>query len=102
MAEAQTEKDRLTTEEKRAIRSLQRLAEKWPRSLGLLSWSGSLVVLPVDEMVEPVEHRTVSIHGIPNEGGDPDGSLDFDFDGDTWEDQMTPRRRPSRPGQAGA
>lgn len=77
----------LTTEEKAAIRSLQRLAKKWPRTLSLLSWSGTLVVVPTAERDEPHADRSITILGIPNDGGDPDGNLG-DHEGPTWEDQM--------------
>ncbi len=61
----------LTDEETRAIRSLKRLARKWPQSLVLFSWSGSLVVM--DAKMEPNEEATLDfIDGIPNDGGDPE------------------------------
>jgi hypothetical protein len=62
-----------TPEEERAIRSLQRLADRWPRSLTLFSAAGSLFVLPTDH--DPGRlHRFQAerISGIPNDGGDPD------------------------------
>jgi hypothetical protein len=65
----------LSEEEERAIAALQRLARKWPRSLKLFSWSGSLVVVPADaplgEMDDPSSAVLAAINGIPNDGGDP-------------------------------
>lgn len=70
----------LTEEEKRAIRTLSRLANNWPESLILFSAGGSLNVVKVydGEMRTPTlpsggvdQDRVVaSISGIPNEGGD--------------------------------
>lgn len=58
----------LTVEEQKAIKSLQRLAKKWPKSITLFSWSGSLVVFKeVDGKLGVVD----TIRGIPNDGGDP-------------------------------
>ena len=60
----------LTADEKRAIASLKRLAKKWPQSLKLFSWSGSLVVM--DESMDPSNDAILDeISGIPNDGGDP-------------------------------
>lgn len=60
----------LTAEEATAIRSLERLARKWPQSLKLFSWSGSLVVM--DNMMElGHDAQLADITGIPNDGGDP-------------------------------
>jgi len=64
-----------TAEEQKAILALQRLARRWPRSLTLISASGSLCVLHTDE--HDGTHRFGSavmstIHGISNDGGDPD------------------------------
>jgi len=59
----------LTKEEQKAIASLERLAKKWPKSLQLFSWSGSLEIIKDEAVVG-------SISGIPNDGGDPDGSID--------------------------
>ena len=59
----------VTGEEQKAIRSMQRLAKKWPRSLWLFSWSGSLQIMKErpDGILVPLE----SVKGIPNDGGDP-------------------------------
>ncbi len=72
---------RLTVEEKKAIASLKRLAKKWPDSLTLFSWSGSLVVFKSDEWrarpdyddlgYSASDYNVDTIHGIPNDGGDP-------------------------------
>lgn len=77
----------LTKREKAAIKALDRLAKRWPDSLALLSWSGSLVVVPTDEMDEPREKRCIPISGITNDGGDPNPYLDDDdlADWDDWD-----------------
>lgn len=60
----------LTEEERDAIRSLKRLAKKWPQSLKLFSWSGSLCVM--DAAMRPGSEAELDhIIGIPNDGGDP-------------------------------
>jgi hypothetical protein len=67
----------ITPEEDAAIRSLERLAKKWPRSLTLASMGGSLVVYHTDDErmslpnnTQRVEAVIASIIGIPNDGGD--------------------------------
>lgn len=69
--------DPLTVEEDKAIRSLERLAKRWPRSLTLVSMGGSLhVVHTADERmgapgnIERAEAVLAGIVGIPNDGGD--------------------------------
>tara|TARA_R110002153_G_scaffold31666_1_gene96259 strand:+ start:932 stop:1171 length:240 start_codon:yes stop_codon:yes gene_type:complete len=59
----------LTLEEQKAIASLQRLAKKWPKSLQLFSWSGSLTLIKDNDVEKCV---VGSVTGIPNDGGDPD------------------------------
>jgi hypothetical protein len=67
----------LTEEEMKAIRSLKRLARKFPKSLLLFSWSGNLCVCkrhPDDEIDDdyPYDYRVITtISGITNDGGDP-------------------------------
>ena len=68
----------LTVEEEKAIASLERLARRWPDSLTLFSWSGSLVIFKSDEWrarPEPCDNASDysvgHIQGIPNDGGDP-------------------------------
>lgn len=67
----------LTDEEARAIASLQRLARRWPKSLTLFSWSGSLVVFHSADMGAVTDRDRgndlilADIDGIPNDGGDP-------------------------------
>ena len=59
----------VTEEEQKALRSLLRLAKKWPQSLSLFSWSGTLVA-----MKDGPDGRgctIITIPGIPNDGGDP-------------------------------
>ena len=64
----------LTAEEERAVRALQKLAKKWPSTLRLFSWSGTLVVLkPGDgRTMEEAEVTQIGKSQIPNDGGDPD------------------------------
>lgn len=70
----------LTDEERKAIASLKRLAKRWPASLTLFSWSGSLVIFKSDEWraakTDSNDHDSNPyvvdhISGIPNDGGDP-------------------------------
>jgi hypothetical protein len=68
----------LTAKERKAIADLQKLADRWPKSLTLFSWSGSLVIFKTDEWeargfeYEDANDYTVDhINGIPNDGGDP-------------------------------
>jgi hypothetical protein len=59
----------ITKDEQKAIKSLERLAKKWPKSLSLFSWSGTLLVMKRidDGRLGCVEE----ISGINNDGGDP-------------------------------
>lgn len=59
----------LTIEEQKIIASLQRLANKWPDSLQLFSWSGALVIIKED--ANGAKYDVGGITGIPNDGGDP-------------------------------
>lgn len=61
----------LTLDEQTAIRSLKRLAKKWPKTLTLFSWSGSLCVFKLDGKRTLSEATVTKIFGIPNDGGDP-------------------------------
>lgn len=60
----------ITKEEQSAIRSLQRLARKWPKSLSLFSWSGSLQITKEDS--NGMQAIVDGVEGISNDGGDPD------------------------------
>jgi hypothetical protein len=60
----------ITPEEAAAIRSLKRLAKKWPNSLMLLSWSGTLHVTKRNS--DDIDASIAHIPNIPNDGGDPD------------------------------
>lgn len=80
--------DDITPEERRAIRTLERLAKRWPKSLWLFSASGSLHVMkrgPDGERVmaknnymgrsigndELTDSRaSIATIDIPNDGGD--------------------------------
>lgn len=67
-----------TIEEMQAIRALVRLGRRWPASLGLLSMSGSLHVVRLNEdggfihkgdALDP-DAVLATIKGISNDGGD--------------------------------
>jgi len=62
----------ITPEEAAAIRSLKRLAKKWPNSLKLFSWSGSLHV--IKRKSNDIDASIATISNIPNDGGDPNHS----------------------------
>lgn len=70
--------DPLAEEEVKAIRSLHRLAKRWPRSLTLASMGGTLVVFHTGDPRWgerlPVERAEAVLAddfgGIPNDGGD--------------------------------
>lgn len=60
----------LTPDEVRAVAALRRLARRWPATLKLFAWSGTLVVM--DAAMEPGEAASLdTIAGIPCDGGDP-------------------------------
>jgi hypothetical protein len=59
----------ITPEEAAALRSLKRLATKWPKSLRLFSWSGSLHVTKRNS--NDIDASIATISNIPNDGGDP-------------------------------
>ena len=68
----------LTKEEEAAVRSLKRLAKKWPKSLWLFSASGTLWVMKykpdgeraMDGFGVDQDYVLAKIDGIPNDGGD--------------------------------
>lgn len=67
----------LSPDETSAIRGLQRLARRWPRSLTLASMGGSLVVVRTGDdrfvdgdALERQDAVLADIEGIPNTGGD--------------------------------
>lgn len=60
----------LTKKEQQAIDELRALAKRWPKTLKLFSWSGSLCVFKTDS--DGCEADVAAISGIPNDGGDPD------------------------------
>jgi hypothetical protein len=71
----------LTQDERSAISALERLAKRWPDSLTLFSWSGSLHVFDSETWRDHDRERSgisandvtiCTIEGIPNDGGDPD------------------------------
>lgn len=67
-----------TPEERKAIRTLKRIAKTWPKSLWLFSASGSLHVMQADRDGSHVHTRDGGIDpdylldtiNIPNDGGD--------------------------------
>jgi hypothetical protein len=63
----------LTPEEAAAIRSLKRLAKKWPRSLTIFGWNGSMCVMDTS-MNKCGSAILDEVSGIPCDGGDPDDS----------------------------
>lgn len=64
----------LTKEEMGAIKTLQRLGKRWPKSLWLYSASGSLHVMRKDtegnRTTEDQGFIVATIEGIENDGGD--------------------------------
>lgn len=60
----------LSVDEQNAIAALKRLAKKWPASLGVLSWSGTLVV--TKKTLDGRLATVATVNGIDNDGGDPD------------------------------
>lgn len=68
----------LTDEERRAIDTLVRLGKRWPTSLRLFAWSGTLVIEDIRRSTGDGRIRTID--GVPRikipcDGGDPDESL---------------------------
>jgi len=62
----------LNYRERLAVAALQRLARRWPPSLKLFSWSGSLVIFDSDDDLSDANRGVLAtIVGIPNDGGDP-------------------------------
>lgn len=68
----------LTEEEKRTVATLKRLAKKWPKSLHLFSWSGSLHVMKPGDGRSHSE-SSITIINIPNSGGDPDAYEEYEY-----------------------
>jgi hypothetical protein len=59
----------ITPEEAAAIRSLKRLAKKWPQSIRIFSQSGTLIVTKANS--RGIQATVAFVEGIPNDGGDP-------------------------------
>jgi hypothetical protein len=59
----------ITIEEAKAIRSLQRLAKKWPKSIRIFSHAGTLIVTKANS--RGIQATVAFLEGIPNDGGDP-------------------------------
>ena len=64
----------MNTKERRAVAALRKLADNWPQSLQLFSWSGSLHVLKPGPQLTINQALVATVMGIPNDGGDPNGS----------------------------
>jgi hypothetical protein len=69
--------DEFTAEELAAIRSLERLGRKWPKTLALMSMNGTLLVIHTSDRSRVAETfagdgemLSASIPGITNDGGD--------------------------------
>jgi hypothetical protein len=69
--------DPMTEEEVKAIRSLHRLAKRWPQTLTLASMGSSLCVLHTGDPrwgellgIDRAKAILDDIDGIPNDGGD--------------------------------
>lgn len=69
--------ERLTADERKAVKALERVAQQWPRSITLASMGGTLVVVHTgdpqfDGWSSEERSRAVlaTIDGIPNTGGD--------------------------------
>lgn len=68
---------KLTDDERRAIRSLQRLAKKWPRSLLVYGGTSGLTVRkPTPGEFYDSRFVVADIVGIPADGGD--GGIEFE------------------------
>jgi hypothetical protein len=61
----------LTCAERNAVAALRRLAKRWPKTLTLFSWSGTLAVFKPGDDRTYEEATVTTIRGIPNDGGDP-------------------------------
>ena len=59
----------ITPEEAAAIRSLKRLAKKWPESIRIFSAAGTLIVTKANS--HGIQAAVAFVEGIPNDGGDP-------------------------------
>lgn len=64
----------ITADEEKAIRSLRRLAKKWPQSIRLFSWSGTLWITKINS--NGIEALVTEVKNIPNDGGDPNMESD--------------------------
>lgn len=61
----------LSSLEEEVIKTLEKLAKKWPKTLKLFSFSGSLCVVR-----DKTGEILTTIRGIPNGGGDPGSYTD--------------------------
>ena len=64
----------LTNEEEKAIRSLERVAKKWPGTLSIFAQSGTLMIIKRHPKYPKEEFGRIvgTIIGIDNDGGDND------------------------------
>jgi hypothetical protein len=63
----------LSRTESAAVASLKRLAKRWPNTLQLFSWSGTLYVFKPTPGLTLEQATVTTVCGIPNDGGDPNG-----------------------------
>ena len=68
----------VTKEEQKAIRSFERLSKRWPKTLSLFSWSGTLCICKRSGDKRLVVITTIT--EIDNDGGDPDDEFDQNAD----------------------
>jgi hypothetical protein len=70
-----TTPDDLTPREYAAIEALREVSERWPDTLMLFSWSGTLVVFRKEDFRSGKSLHDIpqwDVHGITNDGGDPE------------------------------
>lgn len=62
----------VTKEEVKAIKALYRLSKKWPKTLSLFGWSGTLCVFKQNkEGKDCYASKDFNFRGMPCDGGDP-------------------------------
>lgn len=62
----------LTSDERAAVNALRRIGKRWPKTIKLFSWSGSLVIFDTDDdLADPIHSVLATVPGIINDGGDP-------------------------------
>lgn len=63
----------LTPDEQNAVNTLNRLAKRWPKTIKLFSWSGTLVIFDADDTLSRPGDTELAVinRGIISDGGDP-------------------------------